>query len=131
MKKENIVAAVFIYIFIVLQLCSAQENNFMSGKITGIDGESIYIEFDKIQRIDKGTIFGIYDLNRNPVAVCEITKFHFENNYLAFILLQVDDIKEGYTAFSDTHEERKLRDKIKEGKGIYYDFFKTFTAQRN
>ena len=44
MKKENIIAAVLIYIFVVLQFCSAQENNSVSGKIEEIDGESVYIK---------------------------------------------------------------------------------------
>ncbi|MDD5772029.1 MAG: hypothetical protein PHX78_01020 [bacterium] len=130
MKKENIITAVFIYIFIILRLCSAQESNSISGKVKEIDGESVYIEFDKSQSIKKGTIFGIYDPNRNPVAVCEITKFHFGNSYLAFILVQVDDVKEGYSALSNIDEEKKLRKQMENGKGEYYDFFKTFAISR-
>lgn len=125
MKKINIIAVVFI--IISLRLCSAEENKSAYGKVKEIDGESIYIEFDKIQSFEKGTIFGIYDLEKNPVAVCEITKFHFDNNYLAFILIQVDDVKEGFTAFSNSELEQKLRKQMERGKGEYYDFYKTFT----
>lgn len=131
MKKEEIIIAVILYFFVVLRPGTAEENNYISGKITDIEGEYIYVEFDKIQNIENGMIFGIYDLDKKPVAVCEITKFRVKNNFVAFILIQVEDVKKGYNVFSSKEEESKLRGKIKKDKGTYYDFFKDFAASHS
>ncbi|MEW6087915.1 MAG: hypothetical protein AB1498_06375 [bacterium] len=130
MKKREFLKAVLIYIFVFLRLYHAQESNYIKGTVETIEGEYVYIGFDNIQGIEKGMLFGIYDQKKTPVAICEITKFRIKNSFVAFILMQVEDVREGYSVFSNTAEEAKLREKIKKEKSEYYDFYKEFNAYR-
>ncbi|MDD5773080.1 MAG: hypothetical protein PHX78_06395 [bacterium] len=130
---KRIFLPIIFFTFLTNIAYQQTSSSIIIGRIIETEGEYVFLEIDKNKKIALGMIFGIYNSENEAVGVCEISKIDKNNNYIARILTQTEEIKKDYTALADIEKEYKLREKIKDLKtsANYLDSYKKFEASLN